>query len=71
MNLTFVIKGYKSANTYIKIVVVYKLPNFDTSVFDDFLYYNISRSNATSRDGYIRVRRINTLYFHLQIECLK
>ena len=48
---------YKSSNTcqkvlLLKIVVVHKLPNFDASVFDDFLYSNISRSNATSRGGY-------------------
>ena len=34
------------------VLVVHKLPNFDASVFGDFFYYNISRSNATSRGGY-------------------
>ena len=38
------------------VLVVHKLPNFDASVFDDFFYYNISGSNATSRGGYIRFR---------------
>ena len=49
---------YKSSNTcqkvlLIKIVVVHKLPNSDASVFDVLFYYNISRSNSTSRGRYM------------------
>ena len=35
-----------------KILSVHKLPNFDASLFDDFFYYNILPSNATSQCGH-------------------
>ena len=57
MNLTLVIQVYKSSNTCQKVLLIKdcfrtQIAKHDASVFDDFFFYNISRSNATSRGGY-------------------